>query len=45
MFSIGPSVKYTSREGWFLTAKWEQETQVRNRAQGDAYWVKLTVPF
>lgn len=45
VFSIGPSVKYTSREGWFLTAKWEQETQVRNRAQGDAYWVKLTVPF
>ncbi|MFJ3482062.1 transporter [Pseudomonas sp. NPDC090202] len=43
--AIGPSVKYTSKDGWFLTAKWESETQVRNRAQGDAYWLKLTVPF
>lgn len=44
-FAIGPSVKYTSKDGWFLTAKWEQETQVRNRAEGEAYWLKLTVPF
>jgi hypothetical protein len=43
--AIGPSVKYTSDKGWFLTAKWEQETQVRNRAEGNAYWMKLTVPF
>ncbi|PRA44052.1 MULTISPECIES: transporter [Pseudomonas] len=43
--AIGPSVKYSGTNGWFVTAKWEQETQVRNRAQGDAYWVKLTVPF
>ncbi|MCY1411078.1 hypothetical protein D3C76_1586400 [compost metagenome] len=44
-FAIGPSVKYTSKDGWFLTAKWEQETEVRNRADGEAYWLKLTVPF
>ena len=43
--AIGPSIKYSGKDGWFVTAKWEQETQVRNRAQGDAYWVKLTVPF
>ncbi|UCO98879.1 transporter [Metapseudomonas lalkuanensis] len=43
--SIGPSIMYSNQEGWFLTAKWEQETQVRNRAEGDAYWLKLTVPF
>lgn len=43
--AIGPSIKYSGANGWFVTAKWEQETQVRNRAQGDAYWVKLTVPF
>ncbi|MFJ3371571.1 transporter [Pseudomonas sp. NPDC086251] len=43
--AIGPSVKYTSDKGWFLTAKWEQETQVRNRAEGNAYWMKLTIPF
>ncbi|VVO40401.1 transporter [Pseudomonas fluorescens] len=44
-FAVGPSVKYTSDKGWFLTAKWEQETAVRNRAEGDAYWMKLTIPF
>lgn len=44
-FAIGPSVKYMSNKGWFLTAKWQQESQVRNRAEGDAYWVKLSVPF
>lgn len=44
-FAMGPSVKYTSNKGWFLTAKWEQETDVRNRAEGDAYWMKLTIPF
>ncbi|MBI3904587.1 transporter [Pseudomonas fluorescens] len=43
--AIGPSVKYTSNSGWFLTAKWEQETEVRNRAEGNAYRLKLTVPF
>ncbi|MGY3175619.1 hypothetical protein ACVWYU_005044 [Pseudomonas sp. TE12234] len=43
--AIGPSIKYTSKEGWFVTGKWEQETEVRNRAQGNAYWMKLTVPF
>lgn len=44
-FAIGPAVKYTSKDGWFVHAKWQQESQVRNRAEGDAYWVKLTVPF
>lgn len=43
--AIGPSVKYTSHSGWFLTAKWEQETEVRNRAEGNAYRMKLTIPF
>ncbi|MFD2645187.1 SphA family protein [Pseudomonas japonica] len=45
VFAIGPSLKYTSRDGWFLTAKWQRETAVRNRAEGDAYWLKLTLPF
>ncbi|MGH8381935.1 SphA family protein [Pseudomonas sp.] len=43
--AIGPSVKYSSNTGWFLTAKWEKENQVRNRAEGNAYWMKLTIPF
>ncbi|NWC09773.1 transporter [Pseudomonas agarici] len=44
-FAIGPSVKYMSNKGWFLTAKWQKESQVRNRAEGDAYWLKLSIPF
>ncbi|WP_230707843.1 SphA family protein [Marinobacter adhaerens] len=44
-FAIGPSVKYTSSDGWFLTAKWQQESGVRNRPEGEAYWLKLTFPL
>ncbi|KII27540.1 signal peptide protein [Pseudomonas fluorescens] len=43
--AIGPSIKYTSNKGWFLTAKWQDETQVRNRPDGNAYWLKLSIPF
>lgn len=43
--AIGPSIKYASSKGWFLTAKWQQETDVLNRAQGNAYLLKLAVPF
>jgi len=43
--AIGPSIKYTSNKGWFLTAKWQDETQVRNRPNGNAYWLKLSIPF
>ncbi|MCC6073957.1 transporter [Pseudomonas sp. GCM10022188] len=44
-FAIGPSLKYSSPSGWFLTAKWQQESAVRNRPEGDAYWLKLTMPL
>ncbi len=44
-FAIGPSIKYSNPSGWFLTAKWQQEREVRNRAEGDAYWLKLTIPL
>lgn len=44
-FAIGPSIKYSNPKGWFLTAKWQQERAVRNRAEGDAYWLKLAFPF
>ncbi|MNT67773.1 hypothetical protein D3C72_2059400 [compost metagenome] len=44
-FAIGPSIKYDSNDGWFLSAKWQQESSVRNRAEGDAYWLKLTIPL
>ena len=44
-FAIGPSIKYDSGKGWFLTAKYQMETDVRNRAEGKAFWVKAVVPF
>lgn len=44
-FAIGPSIKYSNPRGWFVTAKWQQESAVRNRAEGDAYWLKLVFPF
>jgi hypothetical protein len=43
--AIGPSVKYDSGKGWFVTAKWQKETSVENRAQGSALWVKAVFPF
>lgn len=44
-FAIGPSVKYQSRSGWFLTAKYESQFDVRNRSDGGAFWIKTIVPF
>jgi hypothetical protein len=44
-FAIGPSVKYDSGQGWFVTAKYQAETHVRNRADGAAFWVKAVFPF
>jgi hypothetical protein len=44
-FAIGPSVKYQSKSGWFLTAKYENQFDVRNRSDGGAFWVKTIVPF
>ncbi|BAU76640.1 SphA family protein [Metapseudomonas furukawaii] len=43
-FSIGPAVQYTG-EGWFLSAKWQDESGVRNRAEGQTYWLKFTMPL
>lgn len=45
VFAIGPSIKYDSGKGWFLTAKYQVETEVRNRAEGEAFWVKAVFPF
>lgn len=44
-FAIGPSLKYSSTSGWFVTAKWQKESEVRNRPEGEAYWLKLTIPL
>jgi hypothetical protein len=44
-FAIGPSLKYDSGKGWFVTAKFQKETAVRNRAQGEAFWLKAVFPL
>ena len=44
-FAIGPSIKYDSGKGWFVTAKYQTESSVRNRAEGSAFWLKAVVPF
>jgi hypothetical protein len=44
-FAIGPSIKYDSGKGWFVTAKYQAETSVRNRADGAAFWVKAVFPL
>jgi hypothetical protein len=43
--AIGPSVRYDSGKGWFLTAKYEMEQNVRNRADGAAFWLKAVAAF
>ncbi|MGV6477384.1 transporter [Azotobacter vinelandii] len=44
-FAIGPAVKYTSSDGWFFSLKWQKESNVRNKPEGEAMWLKLTVPL
>jgi hypothetical protein len=44
-FAIGPSVKYASPAGWFITVKWQKEFAVRNRAEGSAFWLKAVFPL
>jgi hypothetical protein len=44
-FAIGPVVKYQSKSGWFLTAKYEKQSSVRNRSDGGAFWIKTIVPL
>lgn len=44
-FSIGPAIQYASKDGWSLSAKWQDESGVRNRADGQTYWLKFTIPL
>ena len=43
--AIGPNLKYDSGKGWFVTAKWQVESNVKNGAQGNALWVKAVFPL
>lgn len=44
-FGIGPSIKYDNGKGWFITAKWQQDIGVRNRAEGQNIKIKMSIPF
>lgn len=44
-FAVGPSLKYDTGKGWFITAKWQREMSVRNRPEGHALWIKTILPF
>lgn len=44
-FAIGPSVRYDSGKGWFVTAKYQNESNVRNRADGSAFVMKAVFPL
>lgn len=44
-YAVGPSIKYDSGKGWFLTAKFEKEYGVANRAQGSSFKIKALLPF
>ncbi|WP_137176099.1 transporter [Massilia sp. HP4] len=44
-FAIGPALKYDSGKGWFLTAKFQRESGVRNRPRGEQFVLKLVLPL
>lgn len=43
--AVGPSIRYDSGKGWFVTAKYQVDTHVRNRAEAKAFWLKFVAPF
>ncbi|NWE77784.1 SphA family protein [Pseudomonas yamanorum] len=44
VFAIGPSVKYQTPV-WGVVVKWQHETLVKNRAEGDRFWLQGTIRF
>ncbi|MDC7705542.1 SphA family protein [Vogesella indigofera] len=44
-FAIGPSIKYDNGKGYFVTAKWQRESGVANRARGSEFKLRMTLPF
>lgn len=44
-FAIGPALKYDSGKGWFLTAKLQCESGVRNQPRGEQFHLKLVRPL
>lgn len=44
-FGIGPNIKYDNGKGWILTAKWQDDIGVRNRADGQNIKIRVIIPF
>ncbi len=44
-FAIGPNIGFNDHKGTLYTLKWQREFGVRNRASGDAVWLKAVLPF
>ena len=44
-FALGPSFVYNNGQGFYLTAKYQVESQVQNTWQGKALWLKAAIPF
>lgn len=42
---FGPSIKYDNGKGFFITAKWQQDFNVKNRAEGTGLKIKFSIPF
>lgn len=42
---FGPVIKYDSGRGWFVTAKWQNDSGARNRPQGESFVVKAVFPL
>jgi hypothetical protein len=43
--ALGPSLKYDSGAGWFVTAKLQREFDVRDRPQGEQFYIKAVHPL
>ena len=44
-YAIGPNMKYDNGKGWFVTVKYVDEFEVRNRADGQQLQFKMSIPF
>jgi len=42
---FGPQVRWTFPHGGGITAKWQHETDVENRARGNRYWIQIYIPL
>jgi len=42
---FGPSIKYDGGKGFFITAKYQKDFSVKNRAEGNGLKVKFSIPF